>query len=436
MTPPTWPLQQHFFVMFSNPQETPQPVKLRSSCDECGVGKVKCDRKHPKCGRCVANGAVCVYGVSRKIGKPPRKRVRSRGGNDDDDVRNSTGMRSSMNAANSLVSCSWGASDGFPNPMDNFWDPMKDNSHDYNTHNCIHNQDRNSEMNEDSQNKSNTLFDLDGFLSDSYSNILGSSMPNFTSLGFDGWKDKVQYSTLPFPPVEAPTKHILPCESTMESQSGWTQSEAEGNSPSSMKGHDCYREAHDLLRRSSTATGNGTDLMAWDHLLLLNREASEQLYRLLRCACSASPYLVMLYATLISAILTRYQHAIDDTLCAPSNPPSPESTPGTSDADGSAIRTVPLVRPAVAPAKIVIGTFSVDDHRLQCALKIQLLASEVRRSAQLMNQFAAYNFDNRKSGDFSGNDINGLHQSLNSWLQGEYSKISHMISTRLMELST
>ncbi|RTE84733.1 hypothetical protein BHE90_000736 [Fusarium euwallaceae] len=51
--------------------------KLRSSCDACGQAKTKCDRGRPACSRCITQGLGCVYGVSRKAGKPPRRRLTS-----------------------------------------------------------------------------------------------------------------------------------------------------------------------------------------------------------------------------------------------------------------------------------------------------------------------------------------------------------------------
>jgi hypothetical protein len=53
---------------------TSKSPKLRASCEGCGTAKVRCDRGQPKCSRCVALGLTCVYGISRKFGKPPRKR--------------------------------------------------------------------------------------------------------------------------------------------------------------------------------------------------------------------------------------------------------------------------------------------------------------------------------------------------------------------------
>lgn len=57
-------------------RQIPRQPKLRASCDECGAAKLKCDRGQPQCGRCMSLGLTCVYGVSRKMGKPPREKPR------------------------------------------------------------------------------------------------------------------------------------------------------------------------------------------------------------------------------------------------------------------------------------------------------------------------------------------------------------------------
>ncbi|KAA8612591.1 Fungal transcriptional regulatory protein [Pyrenophora tritici-repentis] len=69
----------------SSPTSTPKPatplnqkkLKLRASCDSCAASKVKCSKDHPICARCFANNTQCVYGVSRKHGKPGRSRKRN-----------------------------------------------------------------------------------------------------------------------------------------------------------------------------------------------------------------------------------------------------------------------------------------------------------------------------------------------------------------------
>ena len=60
----------------NQPAWMPRQPKLRSSCDGCGSAKLKCDRGQPECGRCLSHSLECVYGVSQKMGKPPRDRVR------------------------------------------------------------------------------------------------------------------------------------------------------------------------------------------------------------------------------------------------------------------------------------------------------------------------------------------------------------------------
>jgi hypothetical protein len=71
--------------IMSSPTSTPKTslsakerkLKLRASCDSCAASKVKCSKEHPRCARCSANNSSCVYGVSRKHGKPGRTRKRN-----------------------------------------------------------------------------------------------------------------------------------------------------------------------------------------------------------------------------------------------------------------------------------------------------------------------------------------------------------------------
>ena len=50
----------------------PKTPKLRESCDSCLIAKVKCSKSRPLCGRCLANGAPCVYSPSSRSGKRNR----------------------------------------------------------------------------------------------------------------------------------------------------------------------------------------------------------------------------------------------------------------------------------------------------------------------------------------------------------------------------
>lgn len=52
------------------------PKKLRSACDNCHQGKVKCSGGQPgeKCEKCEKGGLSCVYSVSNRIGRPRNSR--------------------------------------------------------------------------------------------------------------------------------------------------------------------------------------------------------------------------------------------------------------------------------------------------------------------------------------------------------------------------
>ena len=49
--------------------------RLRSSCNACGAAKTKCDRLQPQCARCSSLNLTCVYGISKQLGKRPRRRL-------------------------------------------------------------------------------------------------------------------------------------------------------------------------------------------------------------------------------------------------------------------------------------------------------------------------------------------------------------------------
>ncbi|CAM9268884.1 unnamed protein product [Ectocarpus sp. 6 AP-2014] len=55
---------------------------LRTTCDACTIGKIKCDGGHP-CKRCQRRGSECVYREKKRCG-PKRRKLSSRDDSDDD----------------------------------------------------------------------------------------------------------------------------------------------------------------------------------------------------------------------------------------------------------------------------------------------------------------------------------------------------------------
>lgn len=43
-----------------------RPTTIRESCDNCGISKIKCDRRRPRCLPCLKRGLGCLYSPSRR----------------------------------------------------------------------------------------------------------------------------------------------------------------------------------------------------------------------------------------------------------------------------------------------------------------------------------------------------------------------------------
>ena len=437
--------------MIGAPPRLPRQPKLRSSCDGCGSAKLKCDRGQPACDRCLSLDLVCVYGVSRKTGKPPRVRQcppeaagtsRTFGehipaGNDKNASRNDGGTHDRTFTYNTVFNDGQ-TLDGHPTGL--------------------------------GMNMTGTIA--------THSDMSRPLLPSYAPVVFhDGFfpgmaAEKISALT----PPESESYATPPTQTATTPNQGDENSYLDG-ARLHPETHDCFREAYEILgslsvhhlnnahsvsrsppRRGSfstrTSTGNRVPL---DHVLRFNREASERLSRLLTCSCAGSPQLTMLCASIISQVLIWYHQAAgctesasrnptDVSLVTPpistshhmSRPPSASEagpsmwshTTGSSSGVGGRERTSTLMQfPApVSPAKMVVGAFNIDDLRVQTALKIQLLIGEMRRVARLIDQFTYKNFGGRYE-DYS------LYQSLDAWLRSEHLKITNGMKAKLREFN-
>lgn len=240
------------------------------------------------------------------------------------------------------------------------------------------------------------------------------------------------------------------------------------------KGHDCSREAYDLLGNLSflslhkaysattttTPSPNGfVSRVPLDFILHINREASERLNRLLNCSCASHPHLSFLHASIISRILLWYSREAgcaqlsaawspaSDTALRPgvvSPPPSSIFRPlcgspssrlsvATSASSSSMPPGTRATTPDLAPTQMTMGCFSIDDQRVQTALRIQLLLGEMKRIGSLIDTFNAHSSAGALDESTSGN-MDTLYKSLGSWLGGEHSSIVAMMRSRLREV--
>lgn len=337
----------------------------------------------------------------------------------------------------------------------------------------------------------NSLKASDDALLAMHSDLFGPLLPDITSLEFgDGLSSNMEtwpFSTLGSPELEG---YSTPASQTEASQTQDDESSCFDSTllpPVGSKGHNCFREAYEILGSlafdslnnahsipesppcSASTTASTANRVPLDHVLRLNREASERLGRLLNCSCAGSPHLTLLYASIISQVLIWYQEAAGCTQSASRSPaamsldtashlvsrtgssPSSGSGPGSGSSAWSSTaastfstggaRNTPTLTQftdlADVPAKMAIGTFNVDDLRVQTALKIQLLSGEIRRAGHLIDQFTSHNSGGQRlTNGYTFGGVHSLYQSLDSWLRGEHSRIANMMRSRLRELNT
>lgn len=301
-------------------------------------------------------------------------------------------------------------------------------------------------------------------------NPLGSSLSNFVSLDLDEWIfSRHQGGNLWNPnSLEIPTPPDITQNhwraNSMTHQSDKITFDNNSSSTADNRGHDCTREAHDLLNSlsfsnlSKMATSGTAECIPLDHVLRINREAVERLFRLLNCSCARSPHLALLYASIFSRMLTWYQQAagiptgsmmdmdttphsattLSRSTSTDTLPLAWSSTAATPDnGNNLAISQAPNL--GVVHTQMAMGTFNIDDQCVQAALNLQLVLSEMKRASCVIDLFSlsgshnSHNQANHGSSAFGG--VDGLYRSLGSWMKGEHTRIIGIMRTRLRELS-
>jgi hypothetical protein len=392
--------------------------KLRSSCDGCGTAKVKCDRDHPKCGRCATFSLTCVYGPSRKFGKPPRKRLAS-------DTHATIEKRICMSRTGAhnrdkITAMGFGE-------LQNVSEPA--------LHSSL-----------------NLAADIFPF-SSGISTALGTGEQTqltsdcYPSLPFEEWPQLGEWNQF-----ESFGGGLdLPLPSPSESAS------AVSKSPGSQESHNCPRESYEIFRdlicpspSLHVPESNSITVSAQlDQVLQFNRNAINRLSQVLRCQCAKSGHRAMVHASIVSRILIWYQQAAgwtgssswgprpsastdSSTSCRLSSSSSPRlpsrvvaststtSSPSLVQATGFAVEHVP----------VSIGAFRIEDQNVQAAFRNQLVLSELKRSADLIELFKSQDSD-----ESSTSGLTGLHSHLGTWLQSEHSKTVRILRSRLRTLN-
>lgn len=509
-----------------------RPPKLRSSCDACGAAKVRCDKTQPRCGRCAAGGLTCVYGLSRKFGKAPRKKppvetsistetlprplvAQQQSAHHHQHQHHQHQPHQHHQHQQSLSCCpdfrqlsssasttsrpikyepvpvnsGFGIEDNLmampgvyatsshdhlflrsPTAMDGFDDPFA-----FSDATCT---PTSATFGPDPRGGTVDPLDL------TFPTSAASSSPDYAS--FADWgvhpddlmhsppqggspsssSHHSEFDTSSAPPslTSSSRTSSLDCSLHFGHHSGGGGFHPETTMlAAAADAHNCHRLAYATLeglsfRHESPALAKGEPLtQTMDAVLCRNKQAVANMHQLLRCACSKSPHLAMLYASITSKILMWYQLAAGcstrpaaaswDYFSAslggggfglqqtqPTPPLSASSSPSlafvqpptssgaaahanTSSSSSSSPVITQTNQFVVTPMQFSVGAFSVDDESAQEALRRQLLLSELKKAGNLIDLLSVQGRDELATGE-----VNDIYSALGTWLKCELNR--------------
>lgn len=204
--------------------------------------------------------------------------------------------------------------------------------------------------------------------------------------------------------------------------------------------HNCNKLAYATLeslsfRQETLASSKGEPLtQTMDKVLNSNKQAVKNMHQLLKCPCSKSPHVAMLYSSIVSKVLMWYQLAAGCTkptatswdyfaaLSSTSNQPTPPLSASSSPSmafvqPGSPLGGVPSNQCIVTPMQFSVGAFSVDDESAQEALRKQLLLSELKKAGNLIDLLSIRGRDELATGE-----VNDVYSALGTWLRCELNR--------------
>lgn len=427
----------------SAPKSTTAPErkpKLRASCDACAASKVKCSKEHPICARCSANGSQCIYGVSRKHGKPGRTRKKNPDG---------TPFVKASKQRPSPDGSEFSKFRVRPEPI--LPDPDVDNSSTWSpAPSWATTPEFEFEMTPEPLYMEHTDF---SFMDD----MLALPMPQMDyepmqtiqpELTFIDPFARKQSVRLDLPDIDALKDFIVsdtgnpmdytfsnnvPMDSGFLATSGSSTPQSPKSAPSyfhnplrvsiSMpSSHCCYTLAYstlESLRIINPENTAGVELKSLDSVLSITKTAVANVLQLLSCACSSDPHLAMLYSSITSKILTWYQIAAG---VKPASPPAtPPSLSGASSPSSSTFSS-PLSTPSsenktfnieVKPLKIGLFEFDAAEQEV---LRRQVVLRELKKCSTLVEALANW------ESETDAEQAEFLYDVLGAWLKSELYK--------------
>lgn len=361
--------------------------KFRSSCDDCGKAKVKCDRIRPECGRCATLNLTCAYGLSQKCGKPSRKRPGS-------SLKN---LAQKRNCTPRVIT----SNDGPTVASQNVNGPGELNTSGYIENNVPLSP------------------------ATSYQNQTTSGL--YPSLPFEDW---FQFDNFGGGFENLPSSALNPASIL-------------GNNATNTESHNCPLESYEIFRDlicpapylHAPESNSATVSARLDEVLHFNRDAMKRLTRVLKCPCAKSGHRAMVHASIVSRILIWYQQAAGWTGSSSWGPPPASmvnsSLPPSDTGESSVPSLVKATGFSVDNVPIAIGTFNIEDENMEAVFRNQLVLCELGRTAELIDMFPS-----QDSGEsLAASCVSGLYSSLAVWLRSEHLRTVEILKSRLGLLS-
>ncbi|KAL2072897.1 hypothetical protein VTL71DRAFT_12240 [Oculimacula yallundae] len=352
--------------MIPDPNAKPG-AKLRSSCDNCAGAKVKCGREGPTCTRCKLLSLSCHYGASRRNGKKVRKPLTSTPHRIEKRTHDDAHIRE-------------GAQSSSFEPARNNTTPMRTGPTAINiTDNILPPND----------------FEENGLATNYYS-----------SLPFD------QFGAWPLGGLGMDNFFPVP-----EATAGTTTSVTENI-------HSCPRDSYEIFRDlicpspflHAPESNSSTVSAPLDQVLQFNKAAISRLTKVLKCPCSRSGHRAMVHASIVSRILIWYQQAaglasISASVSRPDALTSSHSSfsqESSTDCECEPLSLSQTTGFTVDHFPLSYGAFEVDDENMQAAFRNQLVLSELKKVAGLIETFTSQELAEGGS---------ALYLHLGTWLQ-------------------
>ncbi|KAH7086226.1 hypothetical protein FB567DRAFT_527461 [Paraphoma chrysanthemicola] len=433
--------------------------KLRASCDACAASKVKCSKEHPICARCSGNGSQCIYGVSRKHGKPGRTRKRNPDGtpfikgskqrpSPDGSEFGKFRIRpepnlpslSDFSDTGSNWSSNWSSTPSLPGTPEFEFEmtpePFYMDSTDYPFMDDIMLPTTQPEA-EPMQSMEAELTFRDPFAKRQSVQL---DLPNIQPLKDFIGGDSVNPMDYSFPntnldpffmstSASASISTSTSCTSPLQSPKNTSHDHQQPQTYNPMRvsislptSHCCSTLAYSTLESLRMIGSDASpaypsmECKSLDNVLSSTRLGVQSIRQLLACPCSADPHLAMLYSSITSKILTWYQIAAGVNTTSSSHPSSSLNSSPTSSGFNSPLSTPSseLSNANFQFQALQFGVYQFDEAQ-QLRLRRQVVLRELKTCGTLVEALANWSGRGEEQGEF-------LYDVLGAWLKSELYK--------------